>query len=69
MIYAAIIAGLAALAAFGAVMYRSGRTAAENAVLKERERENEKVDQVIDSVSDLPADAVRRRLQDVGRKE
>lgn len=69
MIYAAIIAGLAALAAFGAVMYRSGRTAAENAILKERERENEKVEQVIDSVADLPDDDVRRRLQNIGRKE
>lgn len=69
MIYAAIIAGLAALAAFGAVMYRSGRTAAENAVLKERERENEKVEQIIDSVADLPANDVRRRLQNIGRKE
>lgn len=69
MIYAAIIAGLAALAAFGAVMYRSGRTAAENTVLKERERENAKVDQIINSVADLPADDVRKRLQNIGRKE
>ena len=69
MIYAAIIAGLAALAAFGAVMYRSGRTAAENAVFKEREREHEKVEQVIDGVADLPADDVRKRLQNIGRKE
>lgn len=69
MIYAAIIAGLAALAAFGAVMYRSGRTAAENAVFKEREREHEKVEQVIDGVADLPADDVRKRLQEIDRKE
>ncbi|MBP3513292.1 MAG: hypothetical protein J6J74_02210 [Elusimicrobiaceae bacterium] len=69
MIYAAIIAGLAALAAFGAVMYRSGRTAAENAVLKEQERENEKVEQIIDNVADLPADNVRSRLQNISRKE
>lgn len=69
MIYAAIIAGVAALAAFGAVMYRSGRTAAENAVFKEREREHEKVEQVIDSVADLSADDVRIRLQNIGRKE
>lgn len=69
MIYAAIIAGLAALAAFGAVMYRSGRTAAENAVFKEREREHEKVEQIIDNVADLPADDVRSRLQNISRKE
>lgn len=69
MIYAAIIAGLAALAAFGAVMYRSGRTAAENAVFKERDREYEKVEQVIDSVADLSADDVRKRLQNIGHKE
>ncbi len=69
MTCAAIIAGLAALAAFGAVMYRSGRTAAENAVFKERERENEKVDKVVEGVADLPADDVRQRLQNIGRKE
>lgn len=69
MIYAAIIAGLAALAAFGAVMYRSGRTAAENAVFKEREREHEKVEQIIDNVADLPADNVRSRLQHISHKE
>lgn len=53
MTCAAIIAALAALAVFGAVMYRSGRKAAENKALRAKERENAKVDEVMRHVARL----------------
>lgn len=63
MLYAAIIAGTAVLAAFGAVMYRSGRHAAENKALRARERENEKVDKIINSNAGLGRGECLERLR------
>ena len=64
MIYAAIIAALAALAAFGAVLYRSGRRAAENETLKVGARENEKVDKAIRRTGSLSRAELIERLRD-----
>lgn len=47
MIYAVIFAGLVALAVFGAVLYRSGRKAAENAVFDKQAKDSERVDKII----------------------
>ncbi len=47
MIYAVIFAGLVALAVFGAVLYRSGRKAAENAVFDKQAKDSEHVDKII----------------------
>lgn len=64
MLYAAIIAALAALAAFGAVLYRSGRRAAENEALKDGRKADEKVDKVIRRVGSLSRAELTRRLRD-----
>lgn len=64
MIYAAIIAALAALAGFGAVMYRSGRRAAENEALKAGGKADEKVDKTIRRVGSLSRAELTRWLRD-----
>lgn len=50
----------------------SAKLARKSAVLEQTEKEaleREKVDKVLDSVANLPADDVRKRLQDIDRKE
>ena len=50
----------------------AAKLARKSAVLEHTEKEaleREKVDKVLDGVADLPADDVRKRLQNVGRKE
>lgn len=50
----------------------SAKLARKSAALEQAETEafeREKVDQIIDCVERLPVDDVRRRLQDIGRKE
>ena len=50
----------------------SAKLARKSAALEQAQREDaerEKVDKVVDGVAHLPADDVRKRLQDVGRKE
>lgn len=50
----------------------SAKLARKSAALEQVQREKserEKVEQFIDSVADLPADDVRKRLQDIDRKE
>lgn len=50
----------------------SAKLARKSAALEQAQRENaehEKVENMVDSVADLPAADVRRRLQDIGRKE
>lgn len=50
----------------------SAKLARKSAALEQAQRENaerEKVDQIIGSVDHLPADDVRQRLQNIGRKE
>lgn len=72
MIYAAIIAGLAALAAFGAVLYRSGRRAAKleavKAQTKAREAEEKHYEKIKTVVGAMSADNVRKRLRDLASK-
>lgn len=64
MLYAAIIAALAALAAFGAVLYRSGRRAAENEALKAGRKADEKVDKAIRRAGSLSRAELIERLRD-----
>ena len=64
MIYATIIAALAALAGFGAVLYRSGRRAAENEALKAGGKADEKVDKAIRYAGSLSRVELTRRLRD-----
>lgn len=64
MLYAAIIAALAALAAFGAVLYRSGRRAAENEALKAGRKADENVDKAIRCVGSLSRAELIERLRD-----
>ena len=64
MLYAAIIAALAALAAFGAVLYRSGRRAAENEALKAGGKADEKVDKAIRRAGSLSRAKLIERLRD-----
>lgn len=50
----------------------SAKLARKSAALEQAKKEafeHEKVDKVVDAVADLPADDVRRRLQNIGRKE
>ena len=72
MIYAAIIAALAALAGFGAVMYRSGRRAAQleniKAEVKAREEEEKRHEKIRTGVDRLSVDDVRKRLRDLSGK-
>lgn len=72
MIYAAIIAALAALAGFGAVLYRSGRRAAQleniKTEVKAREAEEKRYEKIKTDVGALPVDDVRKRLRDLSGK-
>ncbi len=72
MVYAAIIAALAALAAFGAVLYRSGRRSAQmeaiKAEAKARAKEDERYEKIKTGVGRLSADDVRKRLRDLAGK-
>lgn len=64
MLYAAIIAGLVALATLGAVLYRSGRRAAENEALKAGRKADEKVDKAIRRAGSLSRAELIERLRD-----
>ena len=60
----AILGAICGLFAFGAVMYRSGRKAAENKVLRAKERENAKVDEVMRHVARLNRADLLMRLRE-----
>ena len=60
----AIIGVIGGLVAFGAVMYRSGRKAAENKALRAKERENAKVDEVMRHVARLNRADLFMRLRE-----
>lgn len=50
----------------------SAKLARKSAALEQAQREaaeHEKVDKIVDGVADLPADDVRQRLQNIGRKK
>lgn len=50
----------------------SAKLARKSAALEQAEKEaleREKVEKMVDSVADLPADNVRRRLQNIGHKD
>lgn len=55
--------------AIAALSAKLARKSAELEQAEKEDAEREKVEQIIDNVVDLPADDVRRRLQNVGRKE
>lgn len=55
-----------AIAALSAKLARKSATIEQ---AKNEALEREKVDKVVDFVADLPADDVRQRLQNIGRKE
>ena len=58
-----VLAVCGALMAFGAVMYRAGRKSAQNQVLKEREKENAKVDKIIAAYANFSRDECLERLR------
>lgn len=60
----AVMAGVAGLFAFGAVMYRAGRKAAENAKLKGEQKADEKVDKIIRANAKLSRAECLKRLRD-----
>lgn len=64
----AVIAGIAGLFAFGAVMHRAGRKSAQNAQLKGEQKANEKVDAVIRANAGLSRDECLKRLRDSAHK-
>lgn len=55
--------------AIAALSAKLARKSAELEQAEKEDAEREKVEQIIDNVVGLPADDVRRRLQNVGRKE
>lgn len=59
----AVSAALAAGCVFGAVMYRAGRKAAENEAYCAREKENEKMDEIMRSVSAMQRRELFGRLR------
>ena len=60
----AILGAICGLFAFGAVMYRSGRKAAQNKALRAKERENAKVDEVMRHVARLNRADLLMRLRE-----
>ena len=60
----AIIGVICGLFTFGAVMYRSGRKAAENKALRAKERENAKVDEIMRRVARLNRADLLMRLRE-----
>lgn len=60
----AIIGVICGLFAFGAVMYHSGRKAAQNKALRAKERENAKVDEVMRRVARLNRADLLMRLRE-----
>ena len=55
-----------------AIAALSAKLARKSVELEQAQREDaerEKLEQIIDNVADLPADDVRQRLQNIGRKE
>ncbi len=51
------------LLAFGAVCWRAGHKSAQNQVLKEREKENAKVDKIVAAYAHLSRDECLERLR------
>lgn len=60
----AILGAICGLFAFGAVMYRSGRKAAENKVLRAKERENAQVDKALRAAGRLSRVDLLKRLRE-----
>ncbi len=60
----AILGAICGLFAFGAVMYRSGRKAAENKVLRAKERENAQVDKALRTAGRLSRVDLLKRLRE-----
>lgn len=60
----AILGAICGLFAFGAVMYRSGRKAAENKALRAKERENVQVDKALRAAGRLSRVDLLKRLRE-----
>lgn len=60
----AILGAICGLFAFGAVMYRSGRKAAENKALRAKERENAQVDKALRAAGRLSRVDLLKRLRE-----
>lgn len=59
----AILGAICGLFAFGAVMYRSGRKAAENKALRAKERENAQVDKALRAAGRLSRVDLLKRMR------
>lgn len=60
----AILGAICGLFAFGAVMYRSGRKAAENKALRAKERDNAQVDKALRAAGRLSRVDLLNRLRE-----
>lgn len=58
----AILGAICGLFAFGAVMYRSGRKAAENKALRAKERDNAQVDKALRAAGRLSRVDLLKRM-------
>lgn len=63
-----ILTSVVVVSTFGAVMYRAGRTYAENKYLRRKERRNEQVEQVLRYYNRLGRDELLKRLHDPSGK-
>lgn len=63
----AILVAICCLFAFGAVMYRSGRKAAENKAFQAKERENAQVDKALRAAGRLSRVDLLKRLRGIAK--
>lgn len=64
-----VVLTIGAVWSIAALSAKLARKSAELEQAKREDAEREKVENMVDSVADLPADNVRQRLQDIGRQE
>lgn len=72
MMWETLLKAVLSAGAVWSIAALSAKLARKSVALEQAQREaleREQVDKVVERVSDLPADDIRRRLQDVGRKE
>lgn len=64
-----VVLTIGAVWSIAALSAKLARKSAELEQAKREDAEREKVENMVDSVADLPADNVHQRLQDIGRQE
>lgn len=64
-----VVLTIGAVWSIAALSAKLARKSAELEQAKREDAEREKVENMVDSVADLPADNVRQRLQNLGHKD